>query len=61
MQQNLYGAALYNLVAIPIAAGALYPLLGLLVRPELGALAASLASLTIVGNSLLLRRLVRQE
>ncbi len=56
MKQNLFWAAIYNLVAIPIAAGALYPSLGLLLRPEVGALAMSASSITVVGNALLLRR-----
>jgi Cu2+-exporting ATPase len=56
MRQNLFWAAIYNLVAIPIAAGALYPSLGLLLRPEVGALAMSASSITVVTNALLLRR-----
>ncbi|MBI3964679.1 MAG: copper-translocating P-type ATPase [Chloroflexi bacterium] len=56
MRQNLFWAAIYNLVAIPIAAGALYPAFGLLLRPEFGALAMSLSSITVVSNALLLRR-----
>ncbi len=56
MKQNLFWAAIYNLVAIPIAAGALYPSIGLLLRPEVGALAMSASSITVVTNALLLRR-----
>ncbi|HEV8635236.1 MAG TPA: copper-translocating P-type ATPase [Chloroflexota bacterium] len=56
MKQNLFWAAIYNLVAIPIAAGVLYPSLGLMLRPEFGALAMSASSITVVGNALLLRR-----
>jgi Cu2+-exporting ATPase len=56
MKQNLFWAAAYNLVAIPIAAGALYPTLGLTLRPEFGALAMSASSITVVSNALLLRR-----
>jgi cation transport ATPase len=56
MKQNLFWAAIYNPVAIPIAAGALYPSLGLLLRPEFGALAMSASSITVVSNALLLRR-----
>ncbi|MGH2946952.1 MAG: hypothetical protein ACRDPC_11940 [Solirubrobacteraceae bacterium] len=59
MKQNLFWAAAYNLVAIPIAAGALYPSLGLLLRPEFGALAMSASSITVVTNALLLRRAER--
>ena len=53
--QNLWWAAIYNLIAIPIAAGILYPAFGLLLRPELGALATSAASLAVLANALLLR------
>ena len=60
MRQNLFWAAIYNLVAIPIAAGALYPAFGLLLRPEFGAIAMSASSITVVGNALLLRRVARQ-
>ena len=56
MRQNLFWAAIYNLVAIPIAAGALYPAFGILLRPEIGAVAMSASSLTVVSNALLLRR-----
>jgi Cu2+-exporting ATPase len=56
MKQNLFWAAIYNVIAIPIAAGALYPSLGLILRPEFGALAMSASSITVVSNALLLRR-----
>ncbi|MGI9149028.1 MAG: heavy metal translocating P-type ATPase [Chloroflexota bacterium] len=56
MKQNLLCAAIYNVVAIPVAAGALYPSLGLVLRPEFGALAMSASSITVVSNALLLRR-----
>jgi len=56
MKQNLFWAAIYNVVAIPVAAGALYPAFGLLLRPEFGALAMSASSITVVTNALLLRR-----
>jgi Cu2+-exporting ATPase len=56
MKQNLFWAAIYNLIAIPIAAGVLYPSLGLMLRPEFGALAMSASSITVVSNALLLRR-----
>jgi cation transport ATPase len=48
--------AIYNVIAIPIAAGVLYPWLGLMLRPEFGALAMSASSITVVSNALLLRR-----
>lgn len=56
MKQNLFWAAIYNVIAIPIAAGVLYPSLGLILRPEFGALAMSASSITVVSNALLLRR-----
>jgi cation transport ATPase len=56
MKQNLFWAAIYNVIAIPVAAGVLYPSLGLVLRPEFGALAMSASSITVVSNALLLRR-----
>jgi Cu2+-exporting ATPase len=56
MKQNLFWAAIYNVVAIPVAAGVLYPSLGVMLRPEFGALAMSASSITVVSNALLLRR-----
>jgi len=60
MKQNLFWAAIYNIIAIPVAAGALYPALGLLLRPEFGALAMSASSIAVVTNALLLRRTDRE-
>jgi P-type Cu2+ transporter len=56
MKQNLFWAAIYNVVAIPVAAGVLYPSLGVMLQPEFGALAMSASSITVVSNALLLRR-----
>ena len=56
MKQNLFWAAIYNVIAIPVAAGVLYPVFGLMLRPEFGALAMSASSITVVSNALLLRR-----
>jgi Cu2+-exporting ATPase len=56
MRQNLFWAAAYNVIAIPIAAGILYPAYGIALRPEFGALAMSASSITVVTNALLLRR-----
>ena len=56
MRQNLFWAAIYNVVAIPIAAGVFYRSLGIMLRPEFGALAMSASSITVVSNALLLRR-----
>jgi Cu+-exporting ATPase len=52
IRQNLALAFLYNLLALPLAAGLLYPLTGHLLPPSLAALAMSLSSLSVVANSL---------
>ena len=56
IKQNLFWAAIYNLIAIPIAGGALYPSLGVLLRPEWAALAMSASTMTVTVNALLLNR-----
>jgi P-type Cu+ transporter len=55
MRQNLVFAFAYNAVGIPIAAGVLYPVFGLLLSPMIAALAMSLSSVSVVGNALRLR------
>ncbi len=55
MQQNLWWAAGYNTIAFPIAAGVFYPAFGLMLRPEIGAIAMSGSSLIVATNALLLR------
>jgi Cu2+-exporting ATPase len=55
MKQNPFWAAIYNVIAIPIAAGMLCPSLRLILRPEFGALPMSASSITVVSNALLLR------
>ena len=57
IRQNLAGAFVYNTVGIPLAAGALYPWTGALLSPVVASLAMSLSSLTVVANSLRLRRI----
>jgi Cu+-exporting ATPase len=57
IRQNLVGASIYNLLAIPLAAGALYPWTGRLLDPMLSAGLMAASSLTVVVNSLRLRRL----
>ncbi|MGH8876315.1 MAG: heavy metal translocating P-type ATPase [Stackebrandtia sp.] len=54
--QNLFWAAIYNLLAIPIAAGTLYPSLGILLRPEWAALLMSASTVIVTLNALALRR-----
>lgn len=55
IRQNLVLAFLYNLLGIPLAAGALYPALGGLLSPIIAAAAMSLSSVSVIGNSLRLR------
>jgi P-type Cu+ transporter len=56
IRQNLLFAFLYNAAGVPIAAGALYPLFGLLLTPAMGAAAMALSSVSVVFNALRLRR-----
>ncbi len=56
MRQNLFWAFAYNVVGIPVAAGALYPFTGLQLSPVLASAAMALSSVSVVSNSLRLRR-----
>ncbi len=56
IRQNLFFAFLYNAIGVPLAAGLLYPLLGVMLSPMVAALAMSLSSVSVVGNALRLRR-----
>jgi Cu+-exporting ATPase len=55
IKQNLFFALVYNAAGVPIAAGVLYPFLGVLISPMFAAAAMSLSSVSVVGNSLRLR------
>jgi Cu+-exporting ATPase len=56
IRQNIFWAFAYNIILIPVAAGALYPLWGVSLRPELAGLAMALSSVTVVTLSLALMR-----
>jgi P-type Cu+ transporter len=56
IRQNLFFAFLYNAAGVPIAAGVLYPLFGLLLSPAMGAAAMALSSVSVIANALRLRR-----
>jgi len=56
MKQNLAWASVYNLLAIPVAAGAFYSLLGWSLRPEVSALLMSASSIIVAVNAVMLRR-----
>ena len=56
MKQNLAFALVYNALGVPIAAGVLYPFLGVLLSPLIAAAAMSFSSVSVVSNALRLRR-----
>ncbi|MEM1578094.1 MAG: heavy metal translocating P-type ATPase [Archaeoglobaceae archaeon] len=56
IKQNIFWAMIYNSILIPLAAGLSYPLFGISLRPEFAAGAMSLSSLSVVSNSLLLKK-----
>jgi P-type Cu2+ transporter len=56
IRQNLFWAAIYNVLAIPVAAGVLYPSFGILLRPEWAALLMSASTVIVTVNALLINR-----
>lgn len=61
MHQNLAFALMYNAICVPIAAGILYPITGLLLSPMIAALAMSLSSVSVITNALRLTRSVKEK
>ncbi len=57
IRQNLFFAFIYNVAGVPVAAGVLYPVFGVLLSPVIAAAAMSLSSVSVIANSLRLRRL----
>jgi len=55
IRQNLFFAFIYNAAGVPIAAGVLYPVMGLLLSPIIAALAMALSSVSVITNALRLR------
>ncbi len=61
IKQNLFGSFIYNTLGIPIAAGTLYPFIGLLLSPIIASAAMAASSVTVVSNALRLRRFKVKE
>lgn len=59
-KQNLFWAFFYNVVGIPVAAGVLFPVFGIYLKPEYAGLAMAFSSVSVVTNGLLLKRYARE-
>jgi Cu+-exporting ATPase len=57
IRQNLFFAFVYNTVGVPIAAGILYPVFGLLLSPMIASAAMTFSSVSVIANALRLRRI----
>ena len=57
IRQNLFFAFLYNALGVPIAAGVLYPVFGLLLSPMMASAAMTFSSVSVIANALRLRKL----
>jgi Cu+-exporting ATPase len=61
IRQNLFFAFVYNIIGVPVAAGILYPWVGLLLSPMIAAAAMSLSSVSVIANALRLRKAKLQD
>jgi Cu+-exporting ATPase len=57
IRQNLFFALIYNSIGVPVAAGVLYPVFGLLLSPMIAAAAMTFSSVSVISNALRLRKL----
>jgi len=61
IRQNLFFAFIYNAAGVPVAAGVLYPVFGILLSPVIAAAAMALSSVSVVSNALRLRRVALER